>query len=376
MEPTQAERVAYWTTGYNYWTAALAGKPAQLFGDSPCAGFYRKPIMERDAKSGNNRRVGWTPVAVFMRDGALTARVGSETMTGDILVDLWSWVAKYPVSEEWYRLVAEKGGEWPDAKTRQDTQSVGPVAVLHTNPIPAGAVTPVDVERQIEELTGERTSPEEQERRRQAAVREEIKEQIAVAGAGVPAYAKIESDEASTRATGLRNMLMDLAGTADKTREALKAPHLKAEREIDAEWQPIIKQAREFARQIKDARDSWEDTKRAAALEAQRRAQDEQRVRDEENAKNDIRDEPPPPVEARSNLPPPSAQIKPTYGKAAHVGTKMVVTAVDWDKMIQALKPRPEWPTLQAFLQEMAQKLANHGVILDGVTAVEKANTK
>jgi hypothetical protein len=106
------------------------------------------------------------------------------------------------------------------------------------------------------------------------------------------------------------------------------------------------------------------------------RATEEQRQRDEEAFHRDISETPPEPVQVKSNLPPPSAQIKPTYGKAAHVGSKMVVTAIDWDKMIAAIKLRPEWPTLQEFLQEMAQKLANRGVILDGVTAEERANTR
>jgi hypothetical protein len=94
------------------------------------------------------------------------------------------------------------------------------------------------------------------------------------------------------------------------------------------------------------------------------------------NAHRDISEPPLEPIKPVSNLPPPSASVKPTYGKASGTGTKMVVTAIDFDKMIAALKPRPEWPTLEDFLREMAQRLANKGIVLDGVTAVEKANTR
>ena len=80
--------------------------------------------------------------------------------------------------------------------------------------------------------------------------------------------------------------------------------------------------------------------------------------------------------EPKSNLPPPSTQVRPTYGKASGTSTKMVVESVDYDKFFAALKTRPEWPTVKAQFDEWAQKLANKGIIPDGVKAEERANTR
>src|SRR6202012_1298294 len=97
---------------------------------------------------------------------------------------------------------------------------------------------------------------------------DEFREEIQTALGGVGVYAKIESDETDVRALSLRNMLNELAANADKAREAEKAPHLKACRDIDAKWQPLVKSARDGAGKIKSARDDWANAK----LEAQRQA--------------------------------------------------------------------------------------------------------
>jgi hypothetical protein len=174
----------------------------------------------------------------------------------------------------------------------------------------------------------------------------------------------------------LRNMLNELAGDADKAREAEKAPYFKKVKEIDGKWMPLIKEAKEGAGKIKEARDQWADDKRKAAIEAQRRADEALAEQMRDAAERDGPIEPvaaPPP---RSNLPPPTSQVRPTYGRASSTGTKIVVTAVDYDKMFAALKTKPElWDRFKEIMLEIAQKCVAKGIILDGVTTDEKSST-
>jgi hypothetical protein len=338
---------------YSFWTDSLAWlagprtepRPA-ITNEQPECGFYRM-----------RRGTSWVSVAVWPHakiEGHLGFKFGGEIVGNNMGTERWPSYAANPITEAEYRRVAEQGLEWSDADPT--------VAAMQAN---GATKRPADATNG----TPDATKPV-------ADATDEYREQLATAGAGVSVYSKIESDEASTRATSLRNLLNDLASNADKAREAEKASHLKAEREIDARWQPIIKQARELARQIKESRDRWEDDKRAAARQAQQRAAEEQRRIDEQAQHRDISEPPPEPVQVKSNLPLPSVQIRPTHGKAAHVGTKMVVTAIDIPKLMAALIARPEWQSVEDFLHEVAQKLANRGVILDGVTAEERANTR
>jgi hypothetical protein len=343
---------------YAFWQDSLAGLKPPIINEQPECGFWR---MKRGGR--------WIPVAVWPLPGAnqpLGFKFGAEVVGQNMGIEQWPWYAANPITEPEYRKVADRGEDWSDADPT--------VAAILSGNGDGATIRGAAVSRETyATLTGpDATKPV-------GDATEEFAEQINAALGGVPTYAKIASDEASVRATSLRNMLNDLARDADKAREAEKAPHLKAEREIDARWQPIIKQAREGARKIKEANDGWEDDKRAAARQAADRAAQVARQEAAARAKAEAEGRPAPAPAAPpppSNLPPPATQIRPTHGKAAHVGTKMVVTAVDWDRMIAALKPRPEWPTLEAFLHEMAQKLANRGIILDGVTAEERANTR
>lgn len=309
---------------YKFWQDSLAGLSPPMSADDPQCGFYR--VRRGDI---------WVPVAVWpLPNAGFGFKIGREIVNTNTGIAQWHWYAENPITEAEYRRVAEDGLDWSDA-----------------DPVVAALIAkPSEVV--------------------------EMREKIVAAAAGVPAYAKIESDEADVRALSLRNLLNELASGADKAREAEKAPHLKAGREIDAKYKPLIDQARDAAGKIKKARDDWQDAKRAAAKAAAIAAEAATRAQEEASAHLDVSQLPLEPVKPVSNLPPPSATVKPAYGRASSTGTKMVVTAIDFDKMIAALKPRPEWPTLEEFLRDMAQKLTNRGIILDGVTAEERSNTR
>ncbi len=109
---------------FAYWRAALAGEKPTAFVDTPMCGFYRKGVYERGVirdgvfipdERANNRRVGWEPVAIYMQ---MRVRVGNDDFPADS-IDIWSWVADQPISEELYRAVSERNEPWPEDVKRK-----------------------------------------------------------------------------------------------------------------------------------------------------------------------------------------------------------------------------------------------------------------
>jgi hypothetical protein len=344
-------------TKYKFWQDSLAGLKPPIINEFPECGFWRM-------KKGGR----WIPVAVWPLPGAnqpLGFKFGSEVVGHHLGIEQWPWYAANPITEAEYRKV-ERGEDWSDADPV--------VAALLEKPRATrspGIPNPkADAELEQAFIA--------EDNRRNAEATAEFAEQITAALGGVPTYAKIESDEADVRALSLRNMLNELGAAADKAREAEKAPHLKASRDIDAKWQPLVKSARDGAGKIKAARDDWSDSKRRAAVLAQVRAAEaaEKHRHEVAAAAAANKPAPPPPPPSQSNLPPPTAQVRPIYGKASGTGTKVVVTEVDFDKMFAALKLRPDWPQFAEIMRELAQKMASKGIILDGVTTEEKSNTR
>ena len=313
---------------YQFWLDSIAGKRPPIINEQPEAGFYR---MKRNGS--------WMPVAVWPQRENLSGlgfKIGKEIVDGNTGTEKWHWYAANPITEDEYRRVAEQGLDWSDADPT--------VAAMKRTPKPT-ASDPTD----------------------------EIREQITTALGGVEAYAKIESDEASTRAAGLRNMLLGLKNQADKTRVAEKDPHLTAAKAVDAKWMPLVREAEAGANKVRSALEAWENDKRAAARQAAERAAAEQRRLDEEAAHRDISEAPPEPVQAKSNLPPPVAQIKPSYGKASGVGTYQHVTAIDIDQVFAFFKTNPD---LIALLTALAQKHVNAGIAVPGATTEERARIR
>lgn len=337
-------------TDYSYWKAALAGQKPEAFVDSPMPGFYR-----------TKRGTGWVPVAVWPKGNGLTGpdalgfKINRETVGANMGTELWSHYCAHPITEAEYRKVAESGGDWSDSDPTVTAMTNGGNATK-----PPSDATNAPSDATLADPAGEF--------RREAAT--------AISGIGV--YSKIESDEADARALSLRNFLNQLAADVEKVHKAEKEPHLTAARKVDADYLPIAKELREAAGKVKNARDDWEQHKRDAAAAAVKRAAEEadRHRQAAEAAERENRPAPPPPPPPSSNLPPPTPKVKPTYGRASSAGTKMVVEEIDYDKFFAALKLRPEWPTVKAQFDEWAQKLANKGIIPDGVKAIEKANTR
>jgi hypothetical protein len=303
-------------TAYSYWKAGMAGKAPTATVDEPHPGFYRL-----------KRHGLWIPVAVWPSGASLGFKIGKEIVGELVGTEQWPYYATNFISEAEYRKVAEKGGEWSDADPT------------------------------VAAMTKEPPSKAPPERDPTAFLRE----QVAAALRGVAAYDKVESDEQNVKAAGLRNLLLQLSGDADKARDAEKRPHLDAGRAIDAKWRDVIQDAKTGSMTVRRAMEAWEDVKREAAQSAARRAA--------EAAPHEA----PPPA---SNLPPPQVQVRPTYGKAASVGSRLEVTTIDWDKFLADLRQRPEWGAVANQLWDLAEKLANKGIMIAGVSTAEKASIR
>lgn len=331
---------------YEFWKSALAAKqsgtplPIATVDDPQC-GFWR-------TKRGSS----WVPVAVWPKGNglqgpdALGFKIGTEVVGANMGAELWSHYCAHPITEAEYRKVAEQGGDWSDSD---------PTVTAMTN--------------------GKREITREENTRLQQSLIDsaddpitEFRDQIATAAAGLAAYHTIESDEAAARAAGLRNLLLKLKKDADDQRAALKAPHLKAGQEIDATWNPLVKEAGAAADKIRNAIGSWETLKRQAAAQAAQR--DAEAAREAEAAG---RPAPPP---AQPNAPAPSQQVRPTFGKAAGVSVYQHVVKIDPDKVLAALRERPEWYSVLNCLEEIASKLARNGIILPGVETEERAKVR
>jgi len=340
---------------YQFWQESLDGLKPKMFVDDPRLGFYRRGVYERDAK-GNNRRVGWTPVAIFMVGDVMTARVGSEAdgrdVTGDALNELWSYVAANAISEGMYREVARHGKPWPDAHdpTKNKPMVVDGLISEPSSMLP-GHITYV-------------ANPEQQ-----------LIAEINQAKAGVSQYDKIDSDEMAGRALSLKNEITTLAGKLDKIREGLVRPHVDAQAEINGKYNPIIKDAKAQTVLLRDRCGAWEDFKRDAA----RKAQAEQERKDLEHAEavrkaaaaNAPIPEAPAPV--APNAPAPKSQIAAAVGRKASVTVKKFVVSIDIDKTFAFFREKPE---LQQFLLQMAQRSVDAGITVPDAIVEERSVVK
>lgn len=348
---------------YVFWLDSLAGKRPSIINENPEPGFYR---MKRGQV--------WVPVAVWPLgppDG-LGFKIGKEVVAKTFGIEQWPSYADNAITEDEYRRVADQGLQWSDADPT--------VAALQARKWQDGQReargTPLEAFQQHGEV---HQIPD-------ADPVDEIREAITMALKGVADYAKIEGEDANTKAAGLRNMLLKLSADADRDGKALYDPPFREYKRIYDAWNPLVKLAADGALRLRKSMEKYQDDLRAAAAQAVARAAEETRKRqkeiDDAAVQAQIDGQPSPePVKVEqvvpvSNMAAPAAQVRPTFGKAASVGTRMEVTGIDADKFLASLKDRAEWAQVETFLLGLAQKMATGGVVLAGVTAEEKSKIK
>lgn len=328
---------------YQYWQHALAGKKPKMFVDQPELGFYRRGVKHRDEK-GNNKRVGWDPVAVFMDGDIIVGRLGDRDLTGDALNELWSYIAGNPISEEAYRAVADRGEPWPDA----------PEVVLTTREITAADNNPPEV------LT---------DKDHAAAI-------DAAIGAAIGAALKMVANEAEAgQALGSKNRIAELRLAADKAGKALYDPPYREYKRLHGLWSPMVARADTAEKGIAKAILTFREKERQRVAAEQAEADEKQREIDEANQRAadraiiaGIPEELPEIVEVEQPIP--VAPILPTYGsRKLKEEVKFILDAItDYDAVYAFLKAEPE---LKALLLKLATAKVKAGFIVPGTTARE-----
>jgi hypothetical protein len=286
---------------YDFWKRSLAGEKPKMFVDDAQLGFYRKPIKERNDK-GNNKRVGWSAVAIYMQDGVMTARVTSKMhitsgntiydAAGDELNELWSYVAGHPISESEYRQVAEEGMNWSDAT---DEVAVIPAAnrdVAKSDNAPSEEVAPVQ------------------------AHTDAITNAINSSKATIKTVA---SNEDAAVALGTKNRIAELRLACDKAGRAEYEPMHANYVKVRDPWQKPVKSADAEEKRLNGEILRWRESERQRIAKEQAEAERKQREIDEANARAADRaiargePEPMPEVEEVA-MPIAIAPIIPTYG--------------------------------------------------------------
>lgn len=282
------------TRSYTYWENMLA---------NPAAAHAREFRITTDPELGfyRTRRVN-EPVAIFEENGALNILVNGIDVDPSEHETVWLNSAKNPVTEAAYHQAIETG-KWPDLDDA--------VALIGDNRRKGDDAASI-----IDDLAG------------QAAK-----------------YSEITDDEMAKRAISLRAALQEQGKKVDKAREILKAPILKAAREIDEIWMPTVKLAKTWADYLRHLVEAFETRKRREAREAELLSQ---------------------PIEAE-----PSDQIRTGYGRAASVRTRMVVSGIrDIDEVLRWYRGDPR---LGEALRAMAQEDVNEGRKVAGVIYEEVA---
>jgi len=190
---------------YSFWQRRLAGEKIQILDGEPQAGFYRL----KGYKGSPDQ-----PVAYWYKDGAIRCRIGTKDVSEQTAMDRWTWAAQHPITHEQYKDIIG-GGHWPD---------------------------------QHEAVTLSNRAPDDNSLE---AIRDDI-EDLAREAAALIAKGAAQTQTDADRAADLANRLGQLHAKADKAREAEKAPHLKAGREVDDKWRPLTTAA-DIYKRIKSA---------------------------------------------------------------------------------------------------------------------------
>lgn len=332
---------------YAYWKAALAGEKPKMFVDDPQLGFYRCGIYEKLPNKAA-KRVGWRPVAISYQDGMFAVVGGMTILDRDRINELWSSCAGNPISEEWYRAVAERGEQWPDS--HEEKAPMVPEGQIGLSP--------------AQQALGMAERPESK-----------IARELAECKKLLPKYKAIDSDEMSAKARSLQNRFLDLRGEAGKHYEAANRPLLEQQKKLRELWFPLRDDADEASSALKKAMGAWEDEKRKAAKLAAEAAEKAAREHAEAARKAEQANQPPPPPPepVKSNVPPPASQIRGGAGRAASVSVALFVTEIDVDKVFQQFR---ESPDVIKVLSDLAQKAVRAGIAVPGATVVEKSVVK
>lgn len=314
--------IAVRTDEFQNWRDALAGKEVALHADIPSPGYYKL----RAVKDGP-----WLPVAIWTKDGVLTARVGPNTKDP---FEIWTWCAGNPVKKDDAKQ-AFATGAWP-----------GDVTIGHNS----GDLSLAD---EITEAIGQAL------------------EWLKTSG--------VTDKTSMDRAANYRARLMDLAKKADAERDGKVRPHLDAQREINAEYKPMVDSAKTAADTVRDALSRYmaseQEKARAAAAEVAR-IENERRMAEYKRQQHDAAraaalaktTEPPPPVEAPVMVAPEPIKLQ-AGGQRGKKASLREFTRYRVDDYAAALAHVRDHPEIRAAVEKVAFAQARTGAAVPGVSS-------
>lgn len=311
--------------------------------DTPQPGMYRV----RERKGGD-----LVPMQVWLTDGSggvshvwaegltICGTINGERASLGTLEQRWHWAK--PVTKDAFNHYREKG-HWPD-----DIPTIGDNS---------GNLTPM----------------------------EELHDYIEQASTWIEDR-KIEDVQTANQAGNYVGKIAALRLALDKEREAKVRPHLDAQNQINGEYNPLIKAAKDLEATIKRAMDAFAVAeKRRQEAEARAKYEAEQMRLAEERAKAEAErqeylkanpiaafTEPEPELPM---APPPPEPVKVSlggaHGKRITLRTVTEFVLVDYDAVVQALKNNPK---VIEVITSVAKAQAKAGVVVPGVEArqVEK----
>lgn len=215
-----------------WWRAALRGEFGPIHENQPMTGYYRRRTRDGD----------FEPVAIWYEDEQAFAQAGAADADP---LDVWTWVCRNPISVDLYD-AAMSGKPWPDI----------PPAAGHNL-----GFTPLETLRN--ELDGERL---------------EI-DRLLNAG-------PIVDQETADRVSNWTARISDIKKRAEAERVAEKRPHDEAAAAVQAKWRPLVDDASDLARKMKDAIGAYlREKQRQAALDRAKLAEQGAPLRAPANAK-------------------------------------------------------------------------------------------
>lgn len=268
---------------FHWWREALAGRVGEIHEDQPQPGYY----WMRDGRDGPR-----LPVAIW-RDaaGQLVCRAADKIRNA---VEIWTWVAKNPVSEVNARQ-AFATGSWP-GDVPQGASVVGPstAAPGHDSRAATSQSTTAS------SVSNDRPAPSAAEVAAKVAPATEgpstaiggnskvltlIEEIEDAAGQALDWLneAKIDNQIAADMAGNWRQRMLSLAKRADAQRVDEKRPHDEAAKAVQTKWKSPIDRAEAVAVKLRLAVEPFlkaEDARLKAEAAERARAENERRMAD------------------------------------------------------------------------------------------------
>ncbi len=337
--------MADWT----YWRAALNGRPLPPMSEGDYAvGYYRK------------KEKGGIPSAVAIwedDDGKIVGKVNSGKLITDPdkLFDLFSWSCRQPITYEAYGEFM-RTGKWADID-----ETVAAIA----------------------------SGSNQEEMSEEQLLRANLAEYLAAA----KAYKAVKDEETMAKVAGLRDSIGKTKGKLEKIREAEKAPHLKAGKEIDDRFRDAKADAEKADTALKLLLNAYADEKLQAQRKAEREAREAEAARAAEAEKarlaeverlksldkEDLLEEM---LKPRPEAPAPAPVVTPAVlptkvatgvGRAASVRIRKAANVTD---MKACLAYFSETEELHDFIRAMAQEAVDLGQTPAGVEIEEKTDVR